>query len=562
MRNVMFPKAILSFALAVTIGFSGAVPVLAFGDEAQGKESPADSMQRDSVEAEQEEAGQQPDGAATGSDGRASAASSGADASGSSADEVVQPRLLEAPSVQGDAVQSANPAPAAADDPSAAPAGGTGWSADRSRWYDGGAVARSHAFYDPGTDAWYWADADGSIASDKDVFIPRDEADRSAGGKWVRFDAQRRMVKGEDYRVHEGTASWYYFDPVTGEMAKGFAFIPSNGGKWVFYDRVTGRMLYGEQAIDGSWYYLTPGTGAVDYEWAWIPTSRKWVYYEPVTGKMVHGERSVSGVRCYFDRYTGQFQGPWNLFNVLVNVGNASYSFSLDKMVELNEHLASGGNVRHYVDPATYSASDDEYYQFADLRGYTGMTSDQVNRRIDSASGARQSTLRGQGQAVVEAAKAYGLNESYLLAHIALESAWGSSALASGGYRNGQVIGGVYYPAGKYYNYIGYGAYDNNPYIGGMNYAQMNNWNSPSAAIWGAAKILHDTYIYSDSYMGQFTLYDMRWNPAYVERYGKVSPHRYATATHWAASIGRLMSQNYKAAGMKPSLRFIVPSYR
>ena len=30
------------------------------------------------------------------------------------------------------------------------------------------------AFYDPDSNAWYWADADGTIACDKDVFIPKD----------------------------------------------------------------------------------------------------------------------------------------------------------------------------------------------------------------------------------------------------------------------------------------------------------------------------------------------------------------------------------------------------
>lgn len=78
-----------------------------------------------------------------------------------------------------------------------------GWDAAKKHWYEDGEMARDHAFYDPDSDAWYWADADGSIACDKDVFIPVDESDRDKGGKWVRFDENRAMVKGEDAEATE-----------------------------------------------------------------------------------------------------------------------------------------------------------------------------------------------------------------------------------------------------------------------------------------------------------------------------------------------------------------------
>ena len=96
-------------------------------------------------------------------------------------------------------------------------------------WYDNGVMATSKEVYDPETNAWYWFDADGTMAHDKDVYLP-------AGNKWVRYDSEGHMVKGEDFRY----GGWYWFDPTTGEMLKGFVFVPSNGGKWVFYDYVTG----------------------------------------------------------------------------------------------------------------------------------------------------------------------------------------------------------------------------------------------------------------------------------------------------------------------------------
>ena len=184
-----------------------------------------------------------------------------------------------------------------------------GWvgSGDSLRWYENGKAVASHAFYDPASKAWYWADADGSIARDKDVFIPKDESDRSKGGKWVRFDANRHMVKGEDYRY----GGWYWFDPVTGEMAKGMKYIPSNGGKWVYYDWVTGQMAHGERYVNydaehTGWYYFDPVTGKMAHGMTWVPSNGgKWVYYDPVTGKMQHGKRVVNGKTYYFDRVTG-----------------------------------------------------------------------------------------------------------------------------------------------------------------------------------------------------------------------------------------------------------------
>lgn len=121
---------------------------------------------------------------------------------------------------------------------------------DQKYWRDSdGSLARSKEIYDPESNAWYWIDSDGTMAHDKDVYL------RSNGGKWVRYDSNGHMVKGEDYRY----GGWYYFDVTTGAMAKGISYVPSNGGKEVCYDRVTGKMLYGEQYVDydrkiAGWY--------------------------------------------------------------------------------------------------------------------------------------------------------------------------------------------------------------------------------------------------------------------------------------------------------------------
>lgn len=165
-------------------------------------------------------------------------------------------------------------------------AGYTGWNEDHTCWYDNGKLAAEHAFYDSASDAWYWADADGSIACDKDVFIPKDETKKNddgtwGDGKWVRFDAGCKMVKGEDYRY----GAWYYFDEITGEMSHGDVYLRSSGGKWVRYDSVTGRMVYGLDYRDGAWYYFDTVTGAMAHGVVYVPDWSSTHYFDGVTGR-------------------------------------------------------------------------------------------------------------------------------------------------------------------------------------------------------------------------------------------------------------------------------------
>lgn len=182
-------------------------------------------------------------------------------------------------------------------------------------WYENGSPVASHAFYSPDTNFWYWADADGIVACGKDVFIPRDESDRSAGGKWVRIRDDYSMVKGEEYALSKDDSQWHwwFFDSVTGEMLKNFVYVDSNGGKWVYYDDIYGWMLYGEQykqtnnesSAGYHWYYFDDVTGSTTYGWKWIENDEKWVYYQPNVGWMVHGRQNINGYDYWFDEYTG-----------------------------------------------------------------------------------------------------------------------------------------------------------------------------------------------------------------------------------------------------------------
>ena len=144
-------------------------------------------------------------------------------------------------------------------------------------WFDNGVAARSKEAYDSEADAWYWFDADGTMAIDKDVNIP----DGTENGKWVRYDENGKMKKGEDYRY----GGWYHFDETTGAMTKGFTNIAdgTEEGKWVYYDEITGQMHHGDSVINGNSYH-----------------------FDDITGKMVHGAYTAEdGTPCYYDEITG-----------------------------------------------------------------------------------------------------------------------------------------------------------------------------------------------------------------------------------------------------------------
>lgn len=168
-------------------------------------------------------------------------------------------------------------------------------------WRDSdGSLARSKEIYDPESNAWYWIDSDGTMAHDKDVYL------RSNGGKWVRYDSNGHMIKGEDFRY----GVWYNFDFTTGAMSKGMTYL-SNGNKWVYYDMVTGKMAHGEAYLNfgkehSGWYLFDNITGARCTGDIFIRSNGgKWIRYDQKTGKMVKGLQKQNGLWYYFDPVTG-----------------------------------------------------------------------------------------------------------------------------------------------------------------------------------------------------------------------------------------------------------------
>ena len=209
-------------------------------------------------------------------------------------------------------------------------------------WYENGVKqgteGRGKEIYDPGTDAWYWLDAvdGGRMAKNKDVYLESwggQYGDRADGtGKWVRYDGNGHMVKGWDSKNET-----YYFDPVTGAMAKGLTEID---GKQCAFTEIEGYGITGWIQINGSDYYYQDGVrlgtedrGEEIYDketdgWYWLDAAQdgkkavskdvyqiseagpwaedkksgcgKWVRYDK-NGRMVKGWDTDSRGRYYFD---------------------------------------------------------------------------------------------------------------------------------------------------------------------------------------------------------------------------------------------------------------------
>ena len=257
---------------------------------------------------------------------------------------------------------------------------------------------------------------------------------------------------------------------------------------------------------------------------------------------------------------TGQ---KWFLEKSPLSAETVSYGITLESMSILN---GGSGAVHDAVtialNPDIVERGDDYFYQFADCRGFTGQISaDQMNRIIDNSGTGRNGVFSGRGQAIIDAAKAANINEMYLMAHIMTETAWGTSPQARGrdfAAGNATVkLNGNYYTkwcgAGRYYNFIGWGAYDSNPDTA-YDFSRYYGWNSIESALMGAAEKVATNYIYN----GQETVYEMRWNPD-AASFGRV--HQYCTDINWARTISSIMGYNYRLVGVTPSLSYRVPKY-
>ena len=374
-------------------------------------------------------------------------------------------------------------------------------------------------------------------------------------------------------------------------FAEELAAAPGNAGG---AKRIAGASQYDTSAQIASWLVSSKG-----FSWDGLAFTTGNLPYDALTGSVLQGSEgsvilvvdhswdagvssaaSNKGSISRIKFFGGTLAIPMQLRSEILELFGDKVSFtklslSFDEMLQLEQNYIDRVNwssstekennlaqLPTYLNPSSYSLGDDEFYQFAILSdGYSGIPASILNQFI--ATNGSNGKLAGQGQAFIDAANMYGVNEVYLLSHAVLESSWGNSQLAMGYYYDGKTkVNGKYYPEGTYYNFFGIGAVDSGPLSGGRAMAIMEGWDSPYDAILGAAKWIDEQYL-NNGYGPQNTLYRMKWDLHHAEL-GQQVWKQYASAVHWATGIASVMANCYEFAentNLSSGLRYEVPVF-
>ncbi|MDM0640531.1 SH3 domain-containing protein [Clostridium perfringens] len=271
--------------------------------------------------------------------------------------------------------------------------------------------------------------------------------------------------------------------------------------------------------------------------------------------------------------YINIFDGNSNV-NPGLDIGNASktnYGVSLNEYIKLQQRN----------NPSNYSYSEFEKYinpakatnklQFLRIDKFRSVNVSGLSSRLSN-----KGVLTGQGQAFVNAAKAFNIDPIYLVAQCLHETGNGTSKLAKGVtiteiadeskpiYNgNGQLVGYHMIKLSKpvtVYNLFGIGAKDNSSVfpnralILGTTYAYNRGWTSIENAIKGAAEFVSLNYVHSSRY-SQNTLYKMRYNQNVSNIW-----HQYATTPWYASSIADIM-RSYQDLYLENNFTFDVPVF-
>ncbi|MCA7012971.1 glucosaminidase domain-containing protein [Dickeya dadantii] len=201
-----------------------------------------------------------------------------------------------------------------------------------------------------------------------------------------------------------------------------------------------------------------------------------------------------------------------------------------------NYGAVTRSTVKGYMDPQK-NMNETSIYQFLDLTTSAELPEKTIKEALQG-----KGELSGKEKVFINAAKKYGINEAYLVAHALVETDLGRSPFATGKHtKNGKSI----------YNMYGISVFPKNPKPG-IELAYKEKWLSVDEAIDGGAKWISRNYINREK--GQNTLYNMRWNPQ------KPATHQYATAINWATDQSihmKKMMDTFPNA----KLKFEIPEY-
>ena len=365
------------------------------------------------------------------------------------------------------------------------------------KWYyatDFGKIIRNK--WEKINSSWYLFDKDGVMLSSqwKDKYYLKDSG-AMAQNEWIfdkKYNSWFYLKSDGSYAENQWQGSYYLKS--YGYMAKNEWIFDKSYNAW-YYLKEDGLYATGTLKINGKNY-------SFENNGKWISNPSSYYKVKPITAYVysASGDRlsyisqgtivAVSDTESQGDRLPVQISGLSGFMNksdlVAVNTNN-----------EFIPHYTSDGRyVYHELSPYTsirvaphsssmaigtkyYSADGINFNNFKvenpflyrDLRKPTNYTAAELDK-VYSLMNIQGSRLAGKGEVFKEAEKRYQVNALYLMAHSALESAWGRSQIAKD--KN---------------NFFGIAAYDTTPYDSAKSFDNVDK------GILGAAKWIRENYI-------------------------------------------------------------------
>ena len=408
-----------------------------------------------------------------------------------------------------------------------------GWVQSGASWYYLDAQGRAVR------NAWignYWLGSDGKMAVSS--WVDNGRYYVGANGVWDKnAKKEEKSVEKKQGWVKENS-TWYYYE--NGALARN----KWAGNYWLGSD---GRMATNSWVDNGRYYVGSNG--------AWVKNAGHGVTYSAyykVTALYIPVYDANGRILSHVSRDTVLFRDNRSEVNGRIPVQVAGLTGYVNpsqvKAVDssntfIPDYVSDGKYVYHrysqytkvmvayhnsnmVVGKSYYSADGinfgtfklDHPFQFSNLNSKTNYSAAEINK-LYSLMGVTDSKLAGKGATFKAAEQKYGVNALYLVAHSALESAWGKSNIAKD--KN---------------NFFGIAAYDETPYSSATKYDDVDS------GIMGAARWIKEKYLHNSGYPA---------NGAYLGNKAGGMNVNYATAPYWGESIASIMFNANEKLGRK-----------
>ena len=321
---------------------------------------------------------------------------------------------------------------------------------------DSGAMAQSEWFFDKKYDSWFYLKSDGAYAENQ----------------WQGYyylKSYGYMAKNE-WIFDKSYNAWYYLKEdgayVTGNFTingKDYSF--QSNGKWISdtaaYYKVKPITANVYSASGEKLSYISQGS-IVSIDGSETKDGRLPVKISGLSGYMNKSDLvAVSSDSDFIPHYASDGNYLYHELSPYASIRVAPHSSSM--AIGKKYYSADGINFENFT--------VENPFLFRDLRKPTNYTAEELDK-VYSLMNIKGSRLAGKGAIFKEAEERYQVNALYLIAHSALESAWGRSQIAKD--KN---------------NFFGIAAYDTTPYDSAKSFDNVDK------GILGAAKWIRQNYI-------------------------------------------------------------------